>query len=93
MMKPGSQIGSWISMDMRKKRITSYHQLLDVFHFQKAVIEPSQVHVLSNSKSRCTRGKRLDEHPDAEWAKQTLTTGEFWNAEGEDWVVDGDVND
>jgi predicted ATPase len=56
-------------------------------------LEPSQVHVLSNSKSGFTNAKRLDEHPDAEWAKQTLTTGEFWNAEGEDWVVDGDVND
>jgi predicted ATPase len=56
-------------------------------------LEPSQVHVLSNSKSGFTYVKRLDEHPDAEWAKQTLTTGEFWNAEGEDWVVDGDVND
>jgi predicted ATPase len=56
-------------------------------------LEPSQVHVLSNSKSGFTCAKRLDEHPDAEWAKQTLTTGEFWNAEGEDWVVDGDVND
>jgi AAA15 family ATPase/GTPase len=56
-------------------------------------LEPSQVHVLSNSKSGFTHAKRLDEHPDAEWAKQTLTTGEFWNAEGEDWVVDGDVND
>jgi ABC-type branched-subunit amino acid transport system ATPase component len=56
-------------------------------------LEPSQVHVLSNSKSGFTHVKRLDEHPDSEWAKQTLTTGEFWNAEGEDWVVDGDVND
>ncbi len=56
-------------------------------------LEPSQVHVLSNSESGFTRAKRLDEHPDAEWAKQTLTTGEFWNAEGEDWVVAGDLND
>jgi predicted ATPase len=56
-------------------------------------LEPSQVHVLSNSKAGFTHAKRLDEHPDAEWAKQTLTTGEFWNAEGEDWVVDGDLND
>jgi predicted ATPase len=56
-------------------------------------LQPSQVHVLSNSKAGFTHAKRLDEHPDAEWAKQTLTTGEFWNAEGEDWVVDGDVND
>jgi hypothetical protein len=35
----------------------------------------------------------LDEHPDVEWAKQTLTTGEFWDAEGEDWVVAGEIND
>jgi predicted ATP-dependent endonuclease of OLD family len=56
-------------------------------------LQPSQVHVLSNSKAGFTHVKRLDEHPDAEWAKQTLTTGEFWNAEGEDWVVDGDLND
>ena len=54
---------------------------------------PSQVHVLSNNNSGVTRCKRLDEHPDVEWAKQTLTTGEFWNAEGEDWVVAGEIND
>jgi AAA15 family ATPase/GTPase len=53
----------------------------------------SQVHVLSNTKSGFTRSKRLDEHPDLEWAKQTLTTGEFWDAEGEDWVLAGEIND
>jgi AAA15 family ATPase/GTPase len=51
-------------------------------------LAPSQVHVLSNSNGY-TYSKRLDEHPDVEWAKQTLTTGEFWDAEGEDWVTDG----
>jgi len=56
-------------------------------------LTPSQVHVLSNNNSGVTRCKRLDEHPDVEWAKQTLTTGEFWDAEGEDWVVAGEVND
>lgn len=55
-------------------------------------LSPSQVHVLSNTHSGFTRCKRLDEHPDVEWAKQTLTTGEFWNAEGEDWVTAGEVN-
>lgn len=54
---------------------------------------PSQVHVLSNSNSGFTISKRLDEHPDVEWAKQTLTTGEFWDAEGEEWVVEGEVSD
>ncbi|NJK76254.1 MAG: AAA family ATPase [Richelia sp. CSU_2_1] len=53
----------------------------------------SQVHVLSNTKSGFTRSKRLDEHPDVEWAKQTLTTGEFWDAEGEDWVLAGEIDD
>ena len=56
-------------------------------------LTPSQVHVLSNNNSGVTRCKRLDEHPDVEWAKQTLTTGEFWDAEAEDWVVAGEIND
>lgn len=54
---------------------------------------PSQVHILNNSNSGFTISKRLDEHPDVEWAKQTLTTGEFWDAEGEDWVVAGEGSD
>jgi predicted ATP-binding protein involved in virulence len=53
----------------------------------------SQVHVLSNTNSGFTLAKRLDEHPDVEWAKQTLTTGEFWDSVGEDWVVAGERND
>ncbi len=55
-------------------------------------LTPSQVHVLSNANLGFTRSKRLDEHPDVEWAKQTLTTGELWDAEGEDWVLAGEVN-
>ncbi|MDB9309019.1 AAA family ATPase [Aphanizomenon sp. CS-733/32] len=56
-------------------------------------LTPSQVHILNNSKSGFTIAKRLDEHPDVEWAKETLTTGEFWDAEGEDWVTEGEVCD
>ncbi|WP_414551489.1 AAA family ATPase [Anabaena sp. CCY 0017] len=55
-------------------------------------ISHSQVHILNNSNSGFTIAKRLDEHPDVEWAKETLTTGEFWDAEGEDWVVEGEVS-
>jgi ABC-type branched-subunit amino acid transport system ATPase component len=55
-------------------------------------LTPSQIHVLSNTNSGFTISKRLDEHPDIEWAKHSLTTGEFWDAEGEDWVVAGAVN-
>ena len=56
-------------------------------------LAPSQVHILNNSNSGFTIAKRLDEHPDVEWARETLTTGEFWDAEGEDWVVEGEVSD
>ncbi|NES66910.1 MAG: AAA family ATPase [Okeania sp. SIO2D1] len=56
-------------------------------------LTPSQVHVLTNNNSGLTCCKRLDEHPDVEWAKQTLTTGEFWDAEGEDWVIEGETNE
>jgi predicted ATP-dependent endonuclease of OLD family len=45
----------------------------------------SQVHVLRSAETGEIVCKRLDEHPDAEWAKQTLTTGEFWDSVGEDW--------
>jgi ABC-type dipeptide/oligopeptide/nickel transport system ATPase subunit len=51
-------------------------------------LDPSQVHVLTTAKTGFTQTKRLDEHPDAEWAKQTLTTGEFWDSTGEDWVAE-----
>ena len=50
-------------------------------------LTPSQVHVLNSSEQGYTIASRLDEHPDAEWASQSLTTGEFWDAEGESWVV------
>ena len=44
-------------------------------------LDSNQVRVFHNHKSRF-----LSQHPDAEWAKETLTTGEFWDAEGEDWI-------
>jgi predicted ATPase len=47
----------------------------------------SQVHVFNTTDSAGICCKRLDEHPDVEWANQTLTTGEFWDAVGEDWVL------
>ncbi|MCP4424078.1 MAG: AAA family ATPase [Chloroflexi bacterium] len=51
-------------------------------------LEPSQVHVLSTDASGYTQAKRLDEHPDVKRALQVLTTGEFWDAEGEEWVLE-----
>jgi predicted ATPase len=52
-------------------------------------LEASQVHILNSTANGYTVANRLDEHPDAAWAKQTLTTGEFWDAEGEAWVTEG----
>ena len=54
-------------------------------------LEPSQVHLFNNELG-FTKVKRLDEHPDAEWASQMLTTAEFWGAEGESWVVEERIN-
>ena len=56
-------------------------------------LQPSQVHVLNNNQTGFTVAKRLDEHPDTEWAKESLMTGEFWDSVGEEWVVSGAVND
>jgi len=35
----------------------------------------------------CAVSKRLSDHPDAKRSLEVLTTGEFWSAEGEDWVA------
>lgn len=55
-------------------------------------LTPSQVHVLNNTRSDgYTVARRLDEHPDVDWALQGLTTGEFWDAEGEEWILENNV--
>ncbi len=55
-------------------------------------LEPSQVHVLNNDGEHgYTTTRRLDEHPDVERALQVLTTGEFWDAEGESWIAGDDT--
>ncbi len=51
-------------------------------------LNPSQVHVLSANTNGYTQARRLDEHPDVACALQALTTGEFWDAEGEEWVLE-----
>lgn len=50
-------------------------------------LKPSQVHVLSSRHDGFAMSKRLDAHPDVKWASGVLTTGEFWSAEGEEWVT------
>ncbi len=49
-------------------------------------MNPEDVWVLDQDRQGETFAKRLSKHPDLERAKGVLTTGEFWSAEGEDWV-------
>ncbi|MDY6939900.1 MAG: ATP-binding protein [Cyanobacteriota bacterium] len=78
-------------MDVLKEILRSNENLQIILSTHSPYIvdelKPSQVHVLNNTHGGFTVAKRLDEHPDIEWAKQALTTGEFWDAEGEEWVV------
>jgi len=53
-------------------------------------MEPEHVWVLGLDKEGCAHARALSEHPKAKKALEVLTTGEFWSAEGEDWVVPGD---
>ncbi len=46
------------------------------------------VWVFAPDKEGCAVAKRLSEHPEAKRALEVLTTGEFWSAEGEPWVLD-----
>ena len=48
------------------------------------------VWVFAPDKEGCAMSKRLSEHPDAKRALEVLTTGEFWSAEGEPWVLDAE---
>lgn len=79
-----------------KEILAAYPNLQIVFSTHSPYIidelRPSQVHVLSNTNAGFTVTNRLDKHPDIEWANYSLTTGEFWDAEGEDWVQAGAEN-
>lgn len=82
-------------MNALKKIIADNTNLQIIFSTHSSYIvdelQPSQVHVLHNSKTGFTVAKRLDEHPDMEWAIESLMTGEFWDSVGEDWVLAGAV--
>ena len=53
-------------------------------------MKAEEVILLHTDDEGIARAKKLSEHPDAERALQVLTTGAFWSAEGEDWVLGGD---
>lgn len=56
-------------------------------------LSPEEVYLLNTDEEGIARSKRLSEHPDADRALDILTTGEFWSAEGEDWIVGDAVGD
>lgn len=51
-------------------------------------LEPKDVWIFAADDEGIAHSKRLSDHPDTERAMQVLTTGEFWGAEGDAWVLD-----
>lgn len=56
-------------------------------------LKPEEVWLLNTDAEGIAHAHRLSEHPDAERSLQVLTTGEFWSAEGEEWVVGDGASD
>jgi predicted ATP-binding protein involved in virulence len=50
-------------------------------------LKPEEVWLLAPDAEGCAVSKRLSDHPNAKRALEVLTTGEFWSAEGEQWVL------
>jgi predicted ATP-binding protein involved in virulence len=74
------------------RRVQETHQNLQIListHSPYVVDEmkPEEVWMLAPDKEGCAVAKRLGDHPDAKRALDVLSTGEFWSAEGEDWVL------
>jgi predicted ATPase len=55
-------------------------------------LEPSQVHVLNTTTEGYAVVRRMDEHPNVQRGLEVLTTGEFWDAEGEDWILAEEIS-
>ena len=50
-------------------------------------LEADEVWLLATDEEGISHAKRLSDHPEAdEWLK-ILSTGEFWGAEGEEWIL------
>lgn len=56
-------------------------------------LAPEETWLLNTDVDGVAHARRLSEHPDAEKSLQVLTTGEFWSAEGEEWVVGDGASD
>lgn len=86
-LHPGAQVGfmALLKQLVAKERI----QILMTTHSPYVLdqLEPEQVWVFGLDAEGATVAKRLSDHPSARRALEVLTTGEFWSAEGEDWVA------
>ena len=51
-------------------------------------LDAKDVWVMATDKEGISHTKCLSDHPDAKRALDVLTTGELWDAEGEDWVLE-----
>ncbi len=51
-------------------------------------MRPGDVWLFAPDKEGIAHCAKLSDHPDAKRALEVLTTGEFWSAEGENWVLD-----
>lgn len=51
-------------------------------------LDPEETWLLNTDAEGVAHTRRLSDHPNAARSLQVLTTGEFWSAEGEDWVVE-----
>ena len=74
------------------RRIQETHPKLQILvstHSPYVVDEfkAEDVWVFAPDKEGCAVAKLLSDHPDAKRALEVLTTGEFWSAEGEPWVL------
>jgi predicted ATPase len=47
-----------------------------------------EIWLLHSTNETGAKARKLSEHPDSERALKVLSTGEFWSAEGEEWVVE-----
>lgn len=56
-------------------------------------LAPEETWLLNTDADGVAHARRLSEHPNAEKSLQVLTTGEFWGAEGEEWVVGDGASD
>lgn len=87
--------------EAQRELIQQLRKLLDVFpelqvvmttHSPYVVDElgPEEIYVMAADEDGIAHARKLSEHPDTESWMKILTTGEFWSAEGESWVLNAE---